>query len=505
MRVTNTMISNSARSHISGAKNKLLKYEEQYTSQKKIQRPSDDPTVAVRSLKLRTTYSQLTQYVEKNVKDAMDWMDATETAMENIGSLITNMKGYFNQGANDSYESGDRNSILSALKQYDRSIFEDEANSDYAGRYVFTGYRTDTPLLFMEDKTNLSYKITEEFKYDNIRSTTAVLGGATYNSSFTNGQAYVDQAPTTKKIYHLMTAYDDCSNVNNSGDGATTDAFSITAKDKLGNDVALGANNIKVAKSTDDDKIRDVQPDEVRYLYDTGEILIGETVYQTIQANQATLSVDYCKDKFLKEDIRPEMYFKCSAHDSISGKDIKYAKPDDQQIRYEINFSQTLSVNTQARDAVSLEMHRTIDYIEKCIEYVDEVEAQMTETKKMIDNENDKDKKAVLESLQGTLEEEKKLRQKVLTEAFGMGLTALDNTQQTLSVAVAELGAKYKRAQLTHDKLLDQRTDTEENLSDNEDVSLTDVYINLSQADNLYQASLSSTAKILGNSLLNYI
>lgn len=67
MRVTNSMISNSASAHITNAKNSLLKYSDQYTTQKKIQRPSDDPTVAVRSLKLRTTYSQLTQYAEKNV------------------------------------------------------------------------------------------------------------------------------------------------------------------------------------------------------------------------------------------------------------------------------------------------------------------------------------------------------------------------------------------------------------------------------------------------------
>ena len=36
-------------------------------------------------------------------------------------------------------------------------------------------------------------------------------------------------------------------------------------------------------------------------------------------------------------------------------------------------------------------------------------------------------------------------------------------------------------------------------------VDLTDAYINMTQADNLYQASLSATVKILGTSLLNYI
>ena len=89
MRVTNSMISNSASAHITNAKNSLLKYSEQYTTQKKIQRPSDDPTVAVRSLKLRTTYSQLTQYAEKNVKDAMSWMNTTETALSNISKKFS--------------------------------------------------------------------------------------------------------------------------------------------------------------------------------------------------------------------------------------------------------------------------------------------------------------------------------------------------------------------------------------------------------------------------------
>ena len=63
MRVTNSMISNSAQTHIGNAKSSLLKYEEQFTSEKKIQRPSDDPTVAVRSLKYRSTISQIKQYV----------------------------------------------------------------------------------------------------------------------------------------------------------------------------------------------------------------------------------------------------------------------------------------------------------------------------------------------------------------------------------------------------------------------------------------------------------
>lgn len=65
MRVTNSMITNSSQQHITNAKNLFLKYQTQYASQKKIQRPSDDPTVAVRALQLRTTYTQIRQYASK--------------------------------------------------------------------------------------------------------------------------------------------------------------------------------------------------------------------------------------------------------------------------------------------------------------------------------------------------------------------------------------------------------------------------------------------------------
>ena len=58
---------------------------------------------------------------------------------------------------------------------------------------------------------------------------------------------------------------------------------------------------------------------------------------------------------------------------------------------------------------------------------------------------------------------------------------------------------------MTQDRLSDEKTDTEEKLSNNEDMDIADAVIGLTQADNLYQASLSATAKILGNSLLDYI
>ena len=514
MRVTNSMISNSAKSHISNAKNKLLTAEEQYTTEKKIQRPSDDPTVAVRSLKYRSTMAQITQYVEKNVKDGMSWMDNTEAALKNINSILIEMKGYLNQGANDYLAQDERNAVLSTLKQYVSSIFEDEANADYSGRYVFTGYRTDTSLLFSEATKNLAYDITENFAYSDISSVNVVTGKVTYAEGM-DAQDYVDMLQDVDKsaVYRMQLAYRNCSNSGLAADGSTPSGtkedyvkFTATYQDAAGQTQQLAAaSGTAVTRSSKEDGAYVVGDSEIVYLYDTGEVLLGKDIYSAIQENEADISIAYCKTEFDRGDIRPEMYFACSSYDSVAKKTINYSDPSGQNINYEINFSQTMTVNTQGKDAISTDIYRCVDYLTQTIEAVDDVEKRIIEAEKMIANETDETEKENLEKLKESLEAERSLRVTVMTETFGIGLTMVDNAQEKLNVSLAKLGTRYNRLNLTYDKLSDQKVDTEEQLSNNEDIDISDAFINLTQADNLYQYSLSSTSKILGNSLLDYI
>jgi flagellar hook-associated protein 3 FlgL len=500
------MISNSAKGHIANAKSAMLKYEEQFTSEKKIQRPSDDPTVAVRSLKYRSTVAQITQYVEKNVQDAMSWMDTTESALKNINSILVDMKGYLNEGANDYLAQDERNSVLAVLKQYVSSIFEDEANSDYSGRYVFTGYRTDTSLLFDSSSDSLAYDITEDFKYTNIDTVNVVTGTVSYKQG-DSAQDYADQMTKIEKqsFYKVQLAYKDCAAYSYDSAKAGTDALedyvTLNYEDKSGTAVSLTA----ATRASTDDNAYDVGDGDVVYLYDTGEILLGKEVYGALQENQAAFSVEYCKQDFDKSDIRPEMYFECNSYNTVSKKEIAYSDPSGQNIKYEVNFSQNMTVNTQGKDVIDTDIYRTIDYLTKTIEDVDDVESRISDAEKMIANTTNETELASLKAYKESLETEKSLRVTVMTEAFGKGLTMVNDTQETLNVALAELGTRYNRVQLTYDKLSDQKVDVEEQLSNNEDVDISDAYINLTQADNLYQYSLTATSKILGNTLLDYL
>ena len=84
MRVTNNMITANTKSNINANKVLVDKYNTQMTTQKKISRPSEDPVVAIRSLRMQTTLSHLTQYKDNNIADANAWLDVTETALHVI-------------------------------------------------------------------------------------------------------------------------------------------------------------------------------------------------------------------------------------------------------------------------------------------------------------------------------------------------------------------------------------------------------------------------------------
>ena len=71
MRVTNNMIMSNTKININGNKTNVNTLNNQMTSQKKISRPSDDPVIAIRALRLRSSLSQINQYYEKNIPDAV--------------------------------------------------------------------------------------------------------------------------------------------------------------------------------------------------------------------------------------------------------------------------------------------------------------------------------------------------------------------------------------------------------------------------------------------------
>lgn len=145
MRVTNGMIRNTTLNGLYNNMSTLNKTYAQMTTGKKIQTVSDDPIIAGRALKLTTSVLENTQY-QSNTKEALSWMEVTEGALKNMNEILTTIRTKCVQGADGTLKDDDKAKVKTQIEELWGQL-QEEANVTYAGRYVFSGYKTDKPLM----------------------------------------------------------------------------------------------------------------------------------------------------------------------------------------------------------------------------------------------------------------------------------------------------------------------------------------------------------------------
>ncbi len=497
MRITNKMMTNNALYNISNNKHLLSNLEQQYSTGKKITKPSDDPIVAVRALKFRTNLTELNQYYEKNIPDALAWMDVTESALKTVNNIISSMNSYCNQGANDYPSAEDRDAIAVNLEEMKAQIYQ-EGNTNYAGRYVFTGYKTDTSLVFNEAVNNLEYTITEPLQPESIDYISKVVNEvdlAKYDPN--NLDEWNSEMPKKVETYRLKFSYDNVE----------SDTIKFSYTDENGDKITLdGTEGTLVTKSLLDNDAYQPQAGMIHFIPETGELVFDKEMYETL--NKSTdLSVDYVKNEFEINDLRPEHYFNCVMQDldHLEKEPVVYTKKD-QPIQYEVNFNQKLTVNTQGSDAFTTGIARMVDEIIDSINDVKDVESAIKDVEKKLENTSiSTEEKTKLEAIMEQLDAELALKTSIMTEAFQRGITITEQQQEVINVAVADLGGRYNRLQLTESRLSDQQVDFEELLSNNEDADLVDIIIKYSSAETVYNSSLSAASKLVQTSLLDFL
>lgn len=83
MRITNQMMINSSMANIQVNKKQVNTLDTQLSTQKKINKPSEDPIIAIRALRLRASLNEVTQYLKKK------YPRCTAVAFNNTGRADT--------------------------------------------------------------------------------------------------------------------------------------------------------------------------------------------------------------------------------------------------------------------------------------------------------------------------------------------------------------------------------------------------------------------------------
>ncbi|KYG33696.1 flagellar hook-associated protein FlgL [Alkalihalobacillus trypoxylicola] len=169
MRVTQTMISQNSLRSINQSYSQLSRLFEQMSTQKKITRASQDPVVAMKGMLYRTQVHEVEQF-KRNLSEVYNWMDSTDSALDEATEALKRIREIATQAANDSYDASERANIAKEVKQL-REHLESIANTQVGNKYIFNGTNTTAPPLIDSSSINrpISELISGEVEASNVQ------------------------------------------------------------------------------------------------------------------------------------------------------------------------------------------------------------------------------------------------------------------------------------------------------------------------------------------------
>ena len=314
MRITNKIMRNNSLYNIN--QNKILedKLNNQMTNQSKITRPSDDPVVAIRALRLRTNVSTVNQYYEKNAPDADSWISLTGDALKTVGDVLKDLYTQSMDASKKSFTYADLDIVLTQMKSLTKEFYA-SGNVDYAGRYIFSGYRTATPITFTKEDIKEFTKDPENLKTFIIEEKLGYKDISTI--SYTDWAEAVDKANnddnemtvTNTTLYRFRFSYD-----NLKFDFEEGETSRVVTEDELQFYFTGAATPTSITAYADAEEAYKAVANgacEVAYIPSTGEIVFGEDYYndsKNVNENMS-LRVKYSKSDWSAGDINPVHYF----------------------------------------------------------------------------------------------------------------------------------------------------------------------------------------------------
>ncbi len=559
VRFTNKMSENYNVYNLNNNKGYLDKLNTQMSTKKKNNDPTDNPVESVRSLHFRGTLSEYNQYLEKNLSDAMSWTDTTQTAIDTAKELMRSLKAEFTSASNGTNENTDRWTYYENMVNVVKEFFN-TGNTSNESRYVFTGARTGDSLTFSEknfddrvkatggiypDKHKDSFKyraITEHFDQEDLvsytytartdKTGTAGYSGVTESEITTLDNVAGEETHVSNvEVFRLRLSYKklDETQENEVFQYTYTKPDGSVVTETRATDVGVlyindGTTTTSYAVQTiknDYEVNQDSFPEGGNRIYlntTTGNLIFGKDI-STEVANAIEKKGDvyfrYNKSEFEEGDAKPEHFFDCvdlGAPKSIVYDDREYKKQNpnshEQDIIYNIGEGQDMKINTAAEDVFSLDARRDLDELYDALTAKDKAENKLKTLKEMQEDTarygSDADQAKISDLIYAVEKELQYISSKV-DKMFSNGITRSESYYNKINLAGSDMGSVVNRLRLVQNRLTEHQTTTTAQASDNENIDIASMAVEVNSATMSFSAALQVTGKISQQSLVNFL
>ncbi|MFV0439882.1 MAG: flagellar hook-associated protein FlgL [Lachnospirales bacterium] len=469
MRITNGMINNTMLLNINRNARRSNDYYVQLASKQKIQLPSDDPIIAARALRFRTNIAETEQY-QRNVSQAQSWTEITSQAFSTVTDIIGEIESKLTTGTTGTLTAEDRQKIISDISSLTDQL-KLEMNATYAGRYVFSGYRTDEEPTFIKDSDE-EYRITQSFSKEDMQNLQY------YHKANSSDAASIGEASM------IISPYENAENLTEVKVGGLT--YTVNTK-----------------SISDTTSPYDVGDDEVNFIPETGELVLGANVKNAMKSDDLTVSYD--KKGFTKGDLNPKVYFACEDIKTDSDTfGLKYDMEGQNSMEYEIGVGSTITINSLAKDTVTSDMVSTLERFVNSLKSVS-LSSEQDIRDKYLGAPHNLTGDALDEAVEEQMKLEESQNSTVTQILFSDMLSSIDDYASSVSIGETNMGSRMSRLELVSTRLANDLLTYEGLKSDNEEADTIEMTIKFNNAEAAYQASLSVAGKLSQMTLIDYI
>lgn len=137
-RVTQRMLTESSLASVQGGLGRLARVQEQLTTGKILNRPSDNPTDTTSAMRLRSSIADQQQYA-RNAQDGIGWLTQVDTTLDTVTTSVRRAREIALQGNNTGALGPVAREALAVEVEGIRAGLLSQANATYLDRPVFGG------------------------------------------------------------------------------------------------------------------------------------------------------------------------------------------------------------------------------------------------------------------------------------------------------------------------------------------------------------------------------
>ncbi|MDY6840214.1 MAG: flagellar hook-associated protein FlgL [Pseudomonadota bacterium] len=210
IRISSQQIFSGGINRLQDINSNLVDTQQQISTGKRVNKPSDDPVAAARILKLDQEVRQVETY-QRNATLADNRLKQEESALSSAVDIIQRVRELTVQAGSGSLSANDRLSISSELKERLGQLANVANTRDASGEYIFSGFQGQTPAFAKDDAGDWRYQ------GDEGQRVLEIDDGVTVPISDTGKEIFVDvpAAVTVKNLTGDPDAYVSGPNVVN--------------------------------------------------------------------------------------------------------------------------------------------------------------------------------------------------------------------------------------------------------------------------------------------------